>query len=44
MKCRGQLVSVLLYADYRVILVEDEKSMKLGLDTLAEWCKDGQLK
>ena len=39
-KCRGQLISVLLYADDTVILAEDEKSMKLGLDTLAEWFKE----
>ena len=29
---------MLLYADDAVILVEDERSMRLGLDTLAEWC------
>ena len=39
-KCRGQLISELLYADDAVILAEDEKSMKHGLDTLAEWCKE----
>ena len=39
-KCRGQLISVLLYADDTVILAEDEKSMKHGLDTLVEWCKE----
>ena len=33
-KCRGQLISVLLYADDAVILAEDETSMKHGLDTL----------
>ena len=29
---------MLLYADDAVILVEDERSMRRGLDTLAEWC------
>ena len=39
-KCRGQLISVLLYADDAVILAEDEKSMKHGLNTLVEWCNE----
>ena len=28
-----------MYADAAVIFAEDEKYMKHGLDTLAEWCK-----
>ena len=39
-KCGSQLISVLLYADDAVIMAEDEKSMKRGLETLAEWCSE----
>ena len=38
-KCREQLISVLLYADDAVILAEDEKLLKWGLEVLMEWCK-----
>ena len=31
---------MLLYADDAVILAEDERSMRRGLDTLAEWCSE----
>ena len=34
------LSPVFLYADDAVILAEDEKSMRQGLDTLAEWCSE----
>ena len=37
-KCREQLISVLLYANDAVIFAEDEKLMRRGLDVLAEWC------
>ena len=39
-KCRKQLISVLLYADDAVILAEDEKLMRLGLKVLMEWCDE----
>ena len=39
-KCREQLISVLLYADDAVILAEDEKLLKRGLEVLMEWCKE----
>ena len=39
-KCGDQLISVLMYADDAVIVAEDEKSMKRGLETLAEWCNE----
>ena len=38
--CRGQLISVLLYAYDAVILVEDEKLLKWGLEVLMELCKE----
>ena len=40
MKCGIQIIPVLLYADDAVILVEDERSMRQGLNTLAEWCSE----
>ena len=40
MKCGSQVIPVLLYADDAVILAEDERSMRRGLDTLAEWCSE----
>ena len=40
MKCREQLISVLLYADDAVILAEDEKLLKRGLEVLMEWCNE----
>ena len=40
MKCGGLLIPVLLYADDAVTFAEDEKSMRLGLDVVAEWCSD----
>ena len=39
-KCGSQSISVLLYADDAVILAEDEKSMRRGLETLAKWCRE----
>ena len=39
-KCRKQLISVLLYADDAVILAEDEKVMKQGLEIVMEWCDE----
>ena len=39
-KFRKQLISVLLYADDAVILAEDEKLMKWGLEVLMEWCDE----
>ena len=39
-KCRSQVIPVLLYADDAVILAEDERSMRQGLDTFAEWCSE----
>ena len=39
-KCGSQVTPVLLYADDAVILAEDERSMRRGLDTLAEWCSE----
>ena len=39
-KCGSQVIPVLLYADDAVILAEDERSMRQGLDTLAEWCSE----
>ena len=39
-KCGSQVIPVLLYADDTVILAEDERSMRRGLDTLAEWCSE----
>ena len=36
----SQVIPVLLYADDAVILAEDERSMRWGLDTLAEWCSE----
>ena len=39
-KCGSQVSPVLLYADDAVILAEDERSMRRGLDTLAEWCSE----
>ncbi len=39
-KCGSQVIPVLLYADDAVILAEDERSMRRGLDTLAEWCSE----
>ena len=38
--CGSQLISVLLYADDAVILADDEKSMRRGLETLDEWCSE----
>lgn len=35
LQCRSQLLSLLLYADDAVVFAEDEKLMRLGLDTLA---------
>ena len=35
---------MLLYAGNAVIFAKDEKFVKLGLDALAEWCSDCQLK
>ena len=35
-KCREQLISVILYADDAVILAEDEKLLKRGLEVLME--------
>ena len=40
MKCGSKLISMLLYGDDAVIFVEDEKSMRLGLDVLMGWCKE----
>ena len=37
MKCRKQLSLVLLYADDAVILAEDRKLMRQGLEVLMEW-------
>ena len=41
-KCRKQLILVLLYADIddTVILAEDEKLMRRGLEVLMEWCDE----
>ena len=39
-KCGSKLISVLLYADDAVIFAEDERSMRLGLDVLMEWCRE----
>ena len=39
-KCREQLISVSLYADDAVILAENEKLLKRGLEVLMEWCKE----
>ena len=43
-KCGSQVIPVLLYADDAVILAEDERSMRRGLDTLAEWCSEWAVK
>ena len=40
MKCRKQLISALLHADDTVILAEDEKLMRRGLEVLMEWCDE----
>ena len=40
MKCKKQLISVLLYADDAVILAEDKKLMRRGLEMLMEWCDE----
>ena len=34
------MISVLLYADDAVILAEDEKLLKRGLEVLMEWCNE----
>ena len=39
-KCGSKLIFMLLYADDAVILAEDEKSMRLGLDVLMGWCQE----
>ena len=39
-KCGIQIIPVLLCTDDAVILVEDERSMRQGLNTLAEWCSE----
>ena len=39
-KCGSQVIPVLLYAYDVVILAEDDRSMRRGLDTLAEWCSE----
>ena len=35
-----KLISMLLYVDEAVIIAEDEKSMRLGLDVLMGWCRE----
>ena len=40
MKCRKQLILELLDADDAVILAEDEKLMRQGLEFLMEWCDE----
>ena len=39
-KCRGQMVTALLYADDAVVLAEDEVQVNRGLKVLAEWCRE----
>ena len=43
MKCKKHLVSALLHADDTVILAEDEKLMRRGLEVLMEWCDEWSL-
>ena len=43
-RCGGQLVSALLYADDAVIFAENEELMRRGLDVLAEWCTEWSVK
>ena len=43
-RCGGQLVSALLYADNAVIFAENEELMRRGLDVLAEWCTEWSVK
>ena len=39
-KCWKQLISVLLYEDEAVILAEEEKLMRWGLEVLMDWCDE----
>ena len=43
-RCGGQFVSALLYADDAVIFAENEELMRRGLDVLAEWCMEWSVK
>ena len=43
-RCGGQLISALLYADDAVIFAENEELMRRGLDVLAEWCTEWSVK
>ena len=39
-KCGSKLIFMFLYEDDAVIVAEDEKSMRLGLNVLMEWCRE----
>ena len=39
-KCRGQLIMALLYADDAVLFAESEEEMRVSLRVLSEWCRE----
>ena len=39
-KCRDQLIPALLYADDKVMFVEDDEMMRRALEKLDEWCTE----